>query len=1545
MTFTTTKYMRRRIWLAAVIALMLLAISSTVFGFYHKEVIVGGSNPNSISTADCTFNYTFDGTTQALSMGSSNNIVKNYTSAGSHALTIARTTGANQAPTGFCIITVTDADDNNQPRTRIFHTGTLSSSASSYSLSFDVLSEGTVTVETHWGDSSNYGYTSTGLVSGGATITIGHQLTPNNPNTFTHSDNLSHTDAFLYRVGNGNTVTLGTLFKVGTAGDAAVVSSDVKIAIEALDNNSSVKGSGANLENGSTAKCTYTRNASDWTQSTLKFTGEGPVRVEIWEADGTHYALNLEIVTGNNYVDNSTLSGSTNIVLLGNAKVGASSGKNPALNLSGKNIYGNGFSIDCTGSNVDSQAFGIIALTNSSIDNAVINGPTYTNYTGSYGSDNYAATVICYDNAVITNCHISGAACPACIYGTNVKVSDTILVGGVFANMQIRNRGGVTATNLTTVNTQNGLGIVFYNSTSDSYIVINGTLTQHNFISENATMSNKNATTLKGKVFESAYSRYHFTSGGTKYANIGIVSMDDGIGAANITDNRSDKQNYSGMVASFSVLNVTINGYVYTMENTDPSKLETSYTEPEYVPSAEVPYAPVFTWAVPSGDNVAAGGDAHCYKDSAGILQIQFLEGNSKTLSLLNLQTFKKYGSRVIAPSSITCVNNASSATLTVSGGSVTFNTAGQYTITYEYTDNAVYDKNGAATGSATYTKTIAVNVASKKNAPNAIITASTNTGVVYWGRAGTTFDPDFNPCIPFLDGMTITDYDANGDPYTVLDGSSQNSFISSIASVSVSGTTVTINLANGTKLVVNGPSVDGTVQIKTYNNKLYYCDSTADNNKSKLSKKFTRYTYTGENGVDVAYTTARTFTGQYEGTGSGDDIGNYSNLGTAWTSNRFLMYNAQGGSVSPSYASSSPATLPTPTRDGYTLLNWNTKADGTGTARQPGTSMSFSSTTTLYAIWAANVTVSFNGNGGTDPASISAGAGTNQTLPTATFPGAWLDGWYTSSDGGTKVGNAGSSFVMPSSDTTYYAHWNPEYTVTYNANGGSVSPADAVYAGVAIVLPTPTNGTQTFEGWFTAASGGTRIGSGGDSYVPTATIELFAQWSDNILVEFNGNGGTASTTSLTYDHVNPIVLPNASWAGHVFNGWYDAASGGDKIGDAGISYSPAAPIMLYAQWTAYVVTYDANGGSVSPASASAGANGSVTLATPTRTGYTFNGWYTATSGGSKIGNAGDSYTPTADITIHAQWTQQKFTVTISAGSNGSVSPTSIANVPYGTTITVSSNTLSINGTTVTATANSNYAFDKWSVSNGATVTSNMTITASFKSSGGGNCVTGDTLVTLADGTHKMICEVQSGDMLLAWDFINGQIVAAPVVFNDGDPEAVYEVIRAIFSDGTEVDVIYEHGFFDVDLGEFVYFDANAAQYIGHSFVKQAGENSEIVTLVDVIIEDRLTTAYDTNTYKHLCFYTNDMLSISGGIMGIFNIFDVDVETMKYDAEKMAADIETYGLFTLEDFGGAIDENVFEAFNGAWLKVAIGKGLITWEEIERLIERYAPLCP
>ena len=1377
-------------------------------------------------------------------------------------------------------------------------------------------------------------------------------------NTFTHSDNLAHTDTYLYRVGNGNTVSLGTLFRVN--GTGTPVANNVKIKVEAVEANSGVRGTGTNLESGSNAKCIYTKNASDWTQSTLKFTGEGPVKVTISEGSGATYTLNLEVVTGKNIVAGGMLDTSTHSVLLGNINY---DNRANYISLSSKKVFGNGFTIDL--SNVGDGAtktHGILMLYSSSIDNAVIIGPTYTQYEDVHNNSGYASTVCSFSGSnIITNCYISGAASPLKAK-TDTFVSNTVLYGGIFNNFDI-NGGRIVTENLTTVGTGKNFGIVFDSDCSaGSSITINGALTQHNFIADNASMGNSNATTLKSKMFSSEYSEYQFTSGSIKYVNAGIISMSSNVGAAEITDNRTDKKHYSGKTAEFSLLGIKVNGYVYTMDNSDTSMLETSYTQPAYMPNAQSPYDLVFDYTVSSGDAQAAGGDEHCYKDNDKTLQIQFTVGGRKTISPLSYPTLKRYGSSLSAPSSFTVINDSNGAALPISNNTVTFTDKGTYTLSYLYENVYVYDKDLGTATKVNYTKTVKVNVTVKKNAPNATITVNSTTGSMIFGSDGTStgLNKDFKPYAGVLSILTIKDTNAAGVEYTVLDGSNQRDFLSKITSVvadSDNKTGFTIYLVNGTKLYIKcaAPFNSGTLVFKKNNNQFYMGGSVCYgyNNHKNTTKSWnvTKYQYTGENGVTITVSGTYTFSGVCNSTVSM----------TALSYASSLVYVLDGGEMpegTDTYTTVKTVTLPLPTKDGYTFLNWNTQADGNGAARNAGSTYTWSNNTTLYAIWAENVEVSFVSEGSVVDV-IASGAGTTNTLPTVTQTTKWLEGWYTAEEGGTKIGNAGEAFTVPDTDTTYYAHWSPKYVVAYNANGGTVSAESAVYEGTALILPAPVNGSKTFEGWFTAAQGGSKIGAAGDSYIPADNIELFAQWSDNILVTFDCNGGTAGTNSDTYDHVTPITLPSATWAGHQFNGWYTAASEGTRIGGAGDAYAPSEAITLHAQWTAFTVSFDGNGATV-PASLPAGANGAVTLPTPTRTGYTFNGWYTDVSGGTKIGNGGASYTPTANVTLHAQWSINSYKVTITHSNSTTDVTVNGATVSNGSSVAYNR----VVKVVLSYTQSNNLTF---TIKQGSTnitrysdeaCTSSTTSTAAgtyfFKmpagdvtinsSSSGSSCVPSGTMITMADGSMKAVEDLTSDDRVLVFNHETGEFEEQGIIFYEADGVDDYKVINLSFSDGSVTRLIYEHGYFDLDLMQYVYIrEDNYTDYIGHRFAKTIltddGYDIESVTLTDAWITEEHTGSFSFPSVYTLNFIADGFLSMPGGIEGMFNFFDYD-ENLKYDEAAMAADIAAYGLLDYSFFEEYVSYEEFSAYPAKYLGIALGKGLMTQEQLEYLISRY-----
>ena len=223
-------------------------------------------------------------------------------------------------------------------------------------------------------------------------------------------------------------------------------------------------------------------------------------------------------------------------------------------------------------------------------------------------------------------------------------------------------------------------------------------------------------------------------------------------------------------------------------------------------------------------------------------------------------------------------------------------------------------------------------------------------------------------------------------------------------------------------------------------------------------------------------------------------------------------------------------------------------------------------------------------------------------------------------------------------------------------------------------------------------------------------------------------------------------------------------------------------------------------------------------------------------------------------------------------------------------------------------------------------------------------CITGDTLITLADGTKKMVKDLLPTDLLLVFNHETGKYEFAPMIFKDVEPEGIYRIVNLKFSDGTIVKVVYEHGFFDTTLNKYVYIrEDNMKEFIGHKFYQGNYDGttytSNEVTLVDAYVTEELTTVYSPVTVYHLNYFTEDMLSMPAGIPGLFNIFEYG-DNLTFDKEQMEADIEKYGLYTYDDFKDYISYEVYSMFPAPYLKVAVGKGLTTYEDIIEMIYLY-----
>jgi len=93
------------------------------------------------------------------------------------------------------------------------------------------------------------------------------------------------------------------------------------------------------------------------------------------------------------------------------------------------------------------------------------------------------------------------------------------------------------------------------------------------------------------------------------------------------------------------------------------------------------------------------------------------------------------------------------------------------------------------------------------------------------------------------------------------------------------------------------------------------------------------------------------------------------------------------------------------------------------------------------------------------------------------------------------------SSAAVTASTPNRMLFTNPKYTVTFlNNDGTATSSTQTVDAGQPLTLPTVTRTNFTLNGWFTSASSGTKVGDAGQSYTPTSSTTLYAQWTANNL-------------------------------------------------------------------------------------------------------------------------------------------------------------------------------------------------------------------------------------------------------------------------------------------------------------------------------------------------------------------------------------------------------------------------------------------------------------
>ena len=324
----------------------------------------------------------------------------------------------------------------------------------------------------------------------------------------------------------------------------------------------------------------------------------------------------------------------------------------------------------------------------------------------------------------------------------------------------------------------------------------------------------------------------------------------------------------------------------------------------------------------------------------------------------------------------------------------------------------------------------------------------------------------------------------------------------------------------------------------------------------------------------------------------------------------------------------------------------WNTSDNGTGTSYSPGASITTLVDIVLYAVWIPQYTLHYAINGGSVTSGSLPG---DQLYNTGTLVGPLFSavsrtgytfgGWV---NGSTTIVPNGNFTIL--ADSVLTAKWTPiNYTISYNSDGGSEAPetstrqiGQSFTVGAAVSKP-----GYNFTGWTTD---NTVVGADAVVVMGSANIAYTALWVAKVYTisyDWNGGRGTAvadvnytfGTTAITLPLVGDRVKD-----GYTFAGWSESSS--ESLLSA--TYIPSQTRTLYAQWTVgnFTISYNLSGGTLASASVAVQNGSSTVLPLPTRTNFVFDGWHTATTGGSSVGSNGTSFTPSASQTVYARWIQ-----------------------------------------------------------------------------------------------------------------------------------------------------------------------------------------------------------------------------------------------------------------------------------------------------------------
>lgn len=298
--------------------------------------------------------------------------------------------------------------------------------------------------------------------------------------------------------------------------------------------------------------------------------------------------------------------------------------------------------------------------------------------------------------------------------------------------------------------------------------------------------------------------------------------------------------------------------------------------------------------------------------------------------------------------------------------------------------------------------------------------------------------------------------------------------------------------------------------------------------------------------------------------------------------------------------------------------------------------------------------------------------------------------GWYLSSD---FTGNAVNFPYDVSKNTTFYARWQGNYTVTFETNGGD--KIDSYKTGLISESPNTSRTNYLFDGWYLNSDySGERVNFPFTVSKPTT---FYAKWLPTYIVNFYTNGGSEISS---FRAAVISEKPKSERNGYSLIGWYKDAGLTEPVN---FPLQLIADISLYAKWQeVHTVSFETNGGTAIPAVTTGYIESSPVT---TKNDYGFKGWYTD-SDFSDSCKVTFPLTVNSDMTLYAKWGAISYTVTYYSNGAASGAVPASSSVEKGSVYTVLGNTGNL--------SKAGYAFTSWNTRAdgiGSSYTAGSTIT------------------------------------------------------------------------------------------------------------------------------------------------------------------------------------------------------------------------------------------